>query len=41
MAEWFEFNMVSEDQLSSNANQSGWMMCDCGHDCCTCDSECK
>lgn len=41
MAELLEFNMISESQLSHDLGTSTWLLCDCGHDCCTCNSECK
>lgn len=41
MAEILKFNFVSETELAHDASHSTWMLCDCGHDCCTCDSECK
>lgn len=41
MAEILTFSLVTESALANNAAQSTWMLCDCGHDCCTCDSECK
>ncbi len=41
MAEWFKFDLISEANLSASAGSANWMLCDCGHDCCTCDAECK
>ena len=41
MADFLSFDLVSEKELANDAEVSTWMLCDCGHDCCTCDSECK
>ena len=41
MAELLKFELIPESSLRAHTGSSEWMMCDCGHDCCTCDSECK
>jgi hypothetical protein len=32
---------VSEADLAIFAGEERWLLCDCGHDCCPCDSQCK
>ncbi|MBK8920245.1 MAG: hypothetical protein IPM81_01850 [Saprospirales bacterium] len=32
---------TKEDKLAETVGQSKWFNTDCGHDCCTCDSQCK
>jgi hypothetical protein len=36
-----ELKFVSELELAKVAKEDGWFLCDCGHDCCPCDSQCK
>ena len=36
-----ELKFVSELELAKVAQEDSWFHCDCGHDCCTCNSECK
>ena len=33
-------HFASERELAEGSNNEDWIM-PCGHDCCTCDSECK
>lgn len=32
---------TSELELAKFAQEDSWIDCDCGHDCCPCDSQCK
>jgi hypothetical protein len=32
---------ISELELAKMAHEDSWFHCDCGHDCCPCNSECK
>lgn len=32
---------VSDTELAETANFSKWIKASCGHNCCTCDVECK
>ena len=32
---------LTEDQLAQSVGEGEWMKPGCGHDCCTCDQECK
>lgn len=32
---------ISDTELAETANFSKWINTSCGHDCCTCDVECK
>lgn len=34
-------DFVDEPELASLSHESEWLMCDCGHDCCPCNSQCK
>ena len=34
-------NFVSENELATAAHESNWLHCDCGHDCCPCNAQCK
>lgn len=38
-----DLNLVfsSDSELAQSVNSSKWIKANCGHDCCTCDQECK
>lgn len=36
-----KLNFISEEELALSQSADHWANMSCGHDCCTCDSECK
>ena len=32
---------TNESELVASAKEHGYFLCDCGHDCCPCNSQCK
>ena len=36
-----KLDFVTEQEIAINVDERNWIMCDCGHDCCPCDRECK
>lgn len=32
---------VNESELATEVHESNWIHCDCGHDCCPCNAQCK